>query len=149
MSKKFEDLVILKTAESIADEVWDVASNWAPFEKDTIGKQLVRAIDSVGANIAESYGRYHYGEKIQFVYYARGSLFESKYWLNRAHTRNLIPEIEVTELIRKINNLAKQLNGFLGHLRHQKRAKNTTLKEPSAFYDYFNQINEDTPPNNK
>ncbi len=78
MATPFEDLRVLRSAETIADEVWRTVVKWNEFTRDVVGKQLTRAVDSIGANIAEAYGRFHYGEKIQFLYYARGSLFETK-----------------------------------------------------------------------
>jgi four helix bundle protein len=33
---------------------------WDYFLKDTIGKQLVKAADSVAANLSEGFGRYHF-----------------------------------------------------------------------------------------
>ena len=84
---KFEELRVLQAAEVIADAIWRQVVRWKPFERDTVGSQLTRAADSMGANVAESYGRFHYGEKLQFLYYARGSLFETKYWLNRTAAR--------------------------------------------------------------
>jgi four helix bundle protein len=78
---------------------------------------LVRAADSVGANIAESYGRYHYAERIHFFYYAHGSAYETIYWLKRAGKRGLLPEqtvegavIVYTELIALINGVIKTTN---------------------------------------
>ena len=82
MATELEDLRILKTAEDIADAVWKRVVVWDEFAKDVVGKQLARAIDSIGANIAESYGRFNYGEKLQFLYYSRGSLFDS--WLDNS-----------------------------------------------------------------
>ena len=77
----FDELEILKAAETLADEIWQYVTKMPAFARDVLGGQLARAVDSVGANIAEAYGRFHYGEKIQFLYYARGSLFEAKYWI--------------------------------------------------------------------
>jgi four helix bundle protein len=68
---------------------------WEEFAKDVVGKQMARATDSIGANIAESYGRFNFGEKLQFLYYSRGSLFEAKFWLNRALARDLMKADEV------------------------------------------------------
>ncbi len=82
MSATFEDLRVLKTAEEIADAIWKQTTQWNEYARDVVGKQLARAADSIGANIAESFGRFHFGEKLQFLYFARGSLFETKYWLN-------------------------------------------------------------------
>jgi four helix bundle protein len=54
---KFEDLRVFNAAETLADEVWDIVIAWETFAKLTVGKQLVRAADSIGANIAEGTGR--------------------------------------------------------------------------------------------
>ena len=97
MPTELEDLRILKTAEGIADAVWKQVVAWDEFARDVVGKQLARATDSIGANIAESFGRFNYGEKLQFLYYSRGSLFETKYWLNRALVRNLMQAREVND----------------------------------------------------
>lgn len=47
-----------RTERAAADCVWDVVMEWNQFARDTVGKQLVRSVDSVGANIAEGAGRY-------------------------------------------------------------------------------------------
>jgi four helix bundle protein len=73
-----EKLEVFQIANEIGDIVWNVVSTWNYFEKDTIGKQFVRCSDSISANIGEGYGRYFFRENIQFCYYSRGSLIESK-----------------------------------------------------------------------
>jgi four helix bundle protein len=50
--QSFEQLRVYQAAEKLADEVWDIVVGWNYFAKDTVGKQLVRAADSIGANIA-------------------------------------------------------------------------------------------------
>ena len=60
---KLEELNIYKISMEISDEIWNLVKDWKYFEKDTIGKQLVRAVDSISANISEGYGRYHFKEK--------------------------------------------------------------------------------------
>ena len=95
MATELEDLKILQNAEGIADAVWKRVVQWEEFAKDVVGKQMARATDSIGANIAESYGRFNFGEKLQFLYYSRGSLFEAKFWLNRALARDLMKADEV------------------------------------------------------
>jgi four helix bundle protein len=84
---------------------------------------MARAADSVGANIAESYGRYHYGDKLQFLYDARGSIFETKYWLNRALKRGLIPPPTVQKFADSLSDLAHKLNLFAGSVKRQRSGK--------------------------
>ena len=117
MALKFEELRVLQAAETVADGVWRRVARWEAFARDTVGEQMARAADSIGANIAEAYGRFHYGEKLQFLYYARGSLFETKYWLNRAQKRDLMPATEVQDYASQLTDLARQLNAFAADLK--------------------------------
>ena len=86
----FEDLQVYRLAEELADEIWAVVCQWQYFPRDTIGKQLVRAVDSIGANIAEGEGRRSFRDNRRFVRIARASLNETRHWLRRAHRRALL-----------------------------------------------------------
>jgi four helix bundle protein len=97
----------------IAEEVWDLVSKWKWFEKDTVGKQLVKAVDSIGANLSEGLGRYHYRETINFAYYSRGSLFETKTRLTKSRQRKLIPEEQYSALITKLDILGRMINTYI------------------------------------
>ena len=137
MSATFEDLRALKSAEEIADSLWKIVVQWDEFAKDVVGKQMARSADSMGANIAESLGRFNFGEKLQFLYYSRGSIFETKYWLNRTRTRGLIKPDEVQVYVNRLTDLARQLNTFAGSLktvRAEQKPKTSTLREDQGEY---------------
>lgn len=70
-------LQVYQRAMAPAGEIWSKVARWNFFARDTIGKQLIQAADSIAANISEGRGRVHYGENRQFCYYARGSLQET------------------------------------------------------------------------
>ncbi len=72
--------------------------NWEYFAKDTIGKQIVRSADSIGANISEGDGRHNFRDNQRFVKIARGSLYETRHWLRRAYTRKLLTSEQVQTL---------------------------------------------------
>src|SRR6266404_6843212 len=86
----FETLRVYLLAEKLADEIWTVVNTWNYFARDTVGKQVVRSADSVGANIAEGTGRGSFQDNKRFVRNARGSLYETRHWLRRAHSRRLL-----------------------------------------------------------
>jgi four helix bundle protein len=137
MSATFEDLRVLKSAEEIADSIWKRVVQWDDFAKDVVGKQMARSADSIGANIAESFGRYNFGGKLQFLYYSRGSLFETKYWLNRTKMRDLMSAKEVQGYIDQLSALARQLNTFTSGLktvRAEQPKKKPTVREPTPEY---------------
>ncbi len=116
-----EEIEIYKLAEEIADKWWEIVSEWHPFAQDTVGKQLVRAVDSIGANIAESYGRYHFGEKINHLYYSRGSLYEAKFFARRAYKRKLVDEKIFNEMVADLTRLAPMLNAYIKSKKAQKK----------------------------
>lgn len=135
MNEGLQDLAVLKMAEEVADSIWNVANRWPPLARDTVGKQIIKSSDSIGANIAESYGRFHFSDKVNFLYFARGSLFETKYWLNRCAARNLIEPNQVNQLVLDLGEIARQLNGFVRYLKQQKhKPQFNKLKEQAPTY---------------
>ena len=110
MAKELEDLEVYQETIIIADEIWELVSNWNYFQKDTVGKQIAKSSDSIGANISEVYGRYFHKENLQFCYYARGSLFETKTWLLKSFNRGLISDEKYSTLKDKVFSLQKRLN---------------------------------------
>ena len=109
----FENLRVYRLSEELADEVWKIVLRWNAFAKDTVGKQIVRSADSVGANIAEGTGRHNFQDNQRFVKIARGSLNETQHFLRRAFKRNLLTPADVKKLKPLVDNLAPQLNSYL------------------------------------
>jgi four helix bundle protein len=112
-----EDKRVYQHAEAVADAVWDVCEPWEAFAKQTVGTQLVRAADSIGANVAEAGGRFHPADVCNFFYFARGSLYETRYWLRRAVKRTLITEEQMKALTEDLEQLAKDVNGCISFQR--------------------------------
>jgi four helix bundle protein len=110
---KFEELEVYKLSERLADEIWTAVGSWDLFARSTVGKQIVRAADSIGANIAEGTGRGTFQDNRRFVRTARGSLNETKHWLRRAHNRGLLTPETVKRLKPILDELAPRLNAYL------------------------------------
>jgi four helix bundle protein len=109
----FEKLRVYKLSEELADEIWKIVSRWDTFAKDTVGRQIVRSADSVGANIAEGTGCHNFQDNRRFVKIARGSLNETQHFLRPAFKRNLLTPADVKKLKPLVDNLAPQLNAYL------------------------------------
>ncbi|RCJ16682.1 hypothetical protein A6S26_32925 [Nostoc sp. ATCC 43529] len=112
-SRRFQDLRVYQLAERLADDIWKIVNGWESLPQDTVGKQIIRSADSIGANIAEGVRRGSYQENRRFVRIARGSLYETQHWLRRAYSRNLLTDRQVDALKLIINDLAPQLNAYL------------------------------------
>lgn len=113
---KLEEFRVYQMAMDIGDEVWSIVEKWDYFAKDTIGKQFVRAIDSVAANLSEGFGRYHYKEAKHFSYYSRGSLYESKTWLTKANNRKLVTDENFERLIAEMDSIGVKLNNYINSI---------------------------------
>ena len=87
-----EKLDAYRTAFELSNCVWDVVQAWDNFPRWTVGKQLVDATDSISANIAEGFDRYHKKDKIRYYSYSAGSAKESLDWINKSINRGLLNE---------------------------------------------------------
>jgi len=109
----FENLRVYLLAEQAADLIWEICLQWNTFARDTVGKQLVRAADSIGANIAEGDGRGSFQDHRRFTRIARGSLNETKHWLRRAYKRKLLTSEQTEQLRPLLDELGPKLNAYL------------------------------------
>lgn len=113
---KLEELRVYQLSMKLAEDVWDIVIKWDYFAKDTIGKQLIRSVDSVAANLSEGFGRFFYKEERQFCYYSRGSLSETKTWLTKASNRKLITIEEFEKFMIEINDIGVKLNNYINSI---------------------------------
>jgi four helix bundle protein len=118
----FEKLRVYQLSEELSDMIWSIVIGWDAFARDTVGKQLVKSTDSVGANIAEGEGRGSYQDNRRFIKIARGSLQETQHWLRRAFRRKLLKEVDISRVKPVLDKLAPSLNAYL-------RSIGTTAKD--------------------
>jgi four helix bundle protein len=109
----FEKLQVYKLSGKLADQIWKIVLHWDMFAKQTVGKQLVSAADSVGANIAEGSGRGTEPYLRRFLRIARGSLYETQHWLRRSYKRELLTEQQVKDIAPIVKELTPKLNAYL------------------------------------
>lgn len=110
---KLEDLEIYNLSMDLSDKIWFIVEKWNYFQQDTMGKQWVRAVDSVSLNIGEGFGRNTFKDQKKFYYFSRGSLYESKTCLEKAKRRSFIDEDTHKTLLNLHNALGIKLNNFI------------------------------------
>ncbi len=71
--------------------------------------QLIRAADSVGANMAEAFGRERDPDRRRLLFVARGSAWELEHWLYRAAARGLPVPGEAMQRAREIGRMPNGL----------------------------------------
>lgn len=110
---RLEELKVYQVSMEIGAEIYDITSHWPYFDKRTAGVQIVRAADSIAANVSEGYGRYSFKETKLFLYYARGSAHETKTWIVKAKSRNLLTQDKFEVLFSKIDFCIALINGLI------------------------------------
>ena len=123
-----ESLRVYRLAEELADQVWTIVRGWNWFARDTIGKQLVRSVDSIGANISEGSGRGTYSDNRRFVRIGRGSFHETQYWLRRAYKRQLLTSGQIDLLKPLVAELGPTINAYLKSIGQPPRSGAKKLK---------------------
>lgn len=107
------DVASYKKSFMLSNIVWDIVNTWNQLSKNTVGQQFIRAVDSISANIAEGFGRFHKKDKQRFYYNARGSVYEALDWLQKAKNRNLISDNEYKQIYQVLIDLPKEINALI------------------------------------
>jgi len=109
-----KDLEVLQLSQHSLDLVWGLYINFSFEHKKLLGNQFVRTTNSVGANIVEGYGRYHFLDKIKIFYNARASLYEAfEQWSELMVRRKVINEEGFKPLRDLYKKLQIKLNNFI------------------------------------
>ena len=121
-----DGLEIYKLANEIGEEVWNLINGWRAFEKDTLGKPLTRAVDSISLNIAEGYGRFHFRENKNFCYCSGGFAYENQKLLEQSLKRNFISQEHYDQIFTKLELFLKKINVYLRPIGKMDAQQNST-----------------------
>ena len=114
--RDFDDLQVYQLASELADWVYDLTTNFPQDEKYNVTSQIKKAVTSVGANIAEGYGRFHYKENIQFCRQARGSLAETKHFMLFGKKRDYVNKEILEKFLTEYTKLQVKLNNYINSI---------------------------------
>jgi four helix bundle protein len=131
--RPMERLEVFRRYVAVADWAWRRVHQWSLLAQDTIGKQLIRACDSVGANLVEGDGRSTDPDALRFFYTVRASAREARYWLERARERGLLSADEAAAQIAELIGATQLLNRLIAYRRASRGADR--VAEPAAAYD--------------
>ena len=116
-----KELKVYQLARKLSVIAWNIYSQMSFEEKKIIGDQFIRSTDSIGANIAEGYSRFHYLDKVRFYYNSRASQSEATdHWLDLLFERNKITAVIFNEYNSISKDLQIRLNNFITHTKDEK-----------------------------
>ncbi|PSR06065.1 MAG: four helix bundle protein [Bacteroidetes bacterium SW_10_40_5] len=111
---ELKDLEVYQLARELSTVAWAIYEPMDINTKKTMGDQFLKAMDSIGANIVEGYGRYHYLDKIKFYYNSRASLFEAcEHWADLIKERNMMSQEQFDQIQVQKDRLRVKLNNFI------------------------------------
>lgn len=117
----FEDLEVWQKALDFADRVIGVVNELDTDRKHyRLIEQLESSATSVSMNIAEGKGRYSKKEFVQFLYIARGSLYETITLLMLFHKRNWINVAQLDALKSLGDEIGKMISGLIRSIKTSK-----------------------------
>ena len=115
---RLNDIEAYRISFSLSNFVWAIVNDWKNLEKDTIGKQFIRAVDSASANIAEGFGRYNKKDKIKFYRYSFGSVYEALDWNEKAWIRCLLKPEQYEHVFQELQKLPKAINSLVKYTQN-------------------------------
>ena len=123
--KSFEELACWQEARKLRNHVSkNVIIKFPVSEKYNLRDQILRSSRSIGGNVAEGFGRFHYQENIQFCRIARGSLYETLDHMIVAIDENYIKENDLQDFKERFNKCLLILNGYIKYLKDKKGSNN-------------------------
>jgi four helix bundle protein len=106
----FLELKVFRIAERLADAVYSVVAKWEPLAREAVGVRLVRAVDGIGASIAEGHGRGMSRDDRRAI---RAALYQALYWLRRASRRKLLTAAQVEQIQPVLDELTARIRAYL------------------------------------
>ena len=113
-----QELNVYQLSRELSSKAWEIYGKLNFEQKKLFGDQFLRAIDSIGANIAEGYARYHSLDQVRFYHFARASMSEAiNHWASLLLEREVISDTDYNFLIGKFKELEIKLNNFISTTR--------------------------------
>ncbi|MFC1727006.1 four helix bundle protein [Patescibacteria group bacterium] len=108
-----DKLEVYKLARKLSKISWKIYQDLDWQDKKIMGNQFIESTDSVGANVAEGYGRFHYLDKVKFYFNSRGSLLESRHWFDLLSEREKAKAIFEKKYLQTYQKMRPSLNGLI------------------------------------
>ena len=119
MIKRFQDMPVWQESMDLAVKIFEVSECFPKKEDYSLTSQIRRSALSIPANIAEAFGRYHKKDKINFYYYARGSITETQNHLIYCNRVNYLKPDVTKKLDEKLEEINKSLNKIIKTLKNK------------------------------
>ncbi len=125
--KSYEDLKVWQKAITLSKDIYRITKNFPKDEIYGLTSQIRRSAVSIASNIAEGCGRNSYGEFIQFIGIASGSLAELHTQLLIALDADYITKENLDDLLIQVKEIGRMLSGLKSSLKNPELTSNRQL----------------------
>ena len=116
-TKKFiplQELEVYRMARRLSSMAWVIYQRLAFQQRKVWGDQMLESVDSVGANVAVGYARFHFSEKARFYYISRASLSEGvDHWIDLGFERGVVFDQEFEQINKIKSDIQVRLNNMI------------------------------------
>ena len=113
----FEKLQVYQEGMNLVEEIYRITRNFPKEEQYGMIAQIRRAALSVPLNIAEGKGRFHTKIFIQFLYQARGSLYEVMALIKLSLRLAYLKEQETKELLTRCRAISIKISNLINSMK--------------------------------
>ena len=143
MEKPYTELSVWIQSRELTKRVYELTRQFPKEELFGLTNQIRRAVVSIPSNIAEGCGRQHTRDTLQFLFVARGSLFEVETQLYLITDLGYAPEAEIHELLTAVTTCKKLLQGFIRYYRSLMPPSQVAEEAPTAYFPDNGQLTTD------
>ena len=112
--QSFRDLEVYKLSRSLSKEIFEVSKSFPKEEMYSLTDQVRRSSRSVGAQIAEAWGKRKYEKHfISKLTDADGEQLESQHWIETALDCSYISNETASALLLQYASVGKMLNSMI------------------------------------
>lgn len=127
--KRFEDLDVWKNARELCKKIRAVSESPALSHDFSLKDQISRSSGSCMDNIAEGFERDGTKEFVNFLYFSKGSIGETRSQIYRAFDFGYLDKDQFNDLINDSLNLSAQISNFITYLS-KSRIEGLKKKQP-------------------
>ena len=113
-AKSFTDLRVWQETHALSLRLQEMTETFPPAQKFRMVDQIMRAVDSVGSNIAEGFGRRTPRDKVHFYKMAFASAEEIKHRLLASKGRKFVRDI--SDAVRSVESVSKMLRSLINRI---------------------------------
>jgi len=131
----FKDLIVYQKSRSVSMRIFVVSKGLPKEEMYSLTDQVRRSSRSIGAQIAEAWGKRRYQRHfVSKLTDADAELQETQHWIDSAQDCGYLTQLEASELNNELCQIGRMLNSMIDKADTFCGEKPLSLGEPECHY---------------